>query len=74
MNIERRLRKLESSDPNRYWGSVVSLIVEEDESNEEVIRRHFGEEGPSIDLRGQHVCSNILLTGAEYPAAVEWLI
>ncbi len=46
MNIERRLRKLESSGPNGYWDPVVSLIVKEDESEEEVIRRHFGEEGP----------------------------
>ncbi len=46
MNIERRLRKLESSAPDGCWNSIVALTVEEGESKEKVIRRHFGEEGP----------------------------
>ena len=46
MDIERRLRKLESLGPNEYYDPIVSLIVEKGESKEEVIRRHFGEEGP----------------------------
>ncbi len=46
MNIKRRIRKLESSGPDGYWDPVVSLIVKENETKEEVIRRHFGEEGP----------------------------
>ncbi len=46
MNIERRIRKLESSGPDGHWDPVVSLIVKENETKEEVIRRHFGGEGP----------------------------
>ncbi len=46
MNIDRRIRKLESSGPDGYWDPVVNLIVKESETKEEVIRRHFGEEGP----------------------------
>ena len=46
MNIEHRIRKLEASDPNRHQETVVSLTVEEHELQEDVIRRHFGDEGP----------------------------
>ena len=46
MNIERRLRNLESSGPNGYWDPVVALVVRENETKEEVIRRHFGADRP----------------------------
>ena len=46
MNIDRRIRKLESSGSDGYWDPVVSLIVEENGTKEEVILRHFGDEGP----------------------------
>ena len=46
MRIEHRLRKLEVADPNRHWDTVVELTVEEHETKEDVIRGHFGEDGP----------------------------
>ena len=45
MNIAHRLSKLEAVDQYKDW-ECYSFIVHEDETEEEVIRRHFGEEGP----------------------------
>lgn len=45
MNIERRLSKLEAGEPPKD-GETYCFIVEEHETEEEVIRRHFGEAGP----------------------------
>lgn len=45
MTIERRLRRLESAHPGLAleWHH---LIVEPHETKDDVVRRHFGEDGP----------------------------